>query len=166
MKRLCVSELLNAWTFDALRPMRRKERLRLMAVLRDKAAAREIINVSEEFHKASNNGITRMVTRMRECDSVDEVRELVKGGGGDNPDIQLGIQGRIDDVYRRFDEVLERIIRREEEERRGGGCGMGRAKELLDILLEVAEDDKAELKLARENIKCFILFFPYLSIPR
>ncbi|KAK1260906.1 hypothetical protein QJS04_geneDACA018082 [Acorus gramineus] len=56
-----------------------EERLRLAVVLRDKAAAREIINVSEEFHKASNNEIIRMVTGMREGNGVNEVGELVKG---------------------------------------------------------------------------------------
>ncbi|KAK1300913.1 hypothetical protein QJS10_CPB13g01032 [Acorus calamus] len=69
-------------TLDALRPIRREERLRLAAVLWGKAAARKIINVSEELYKAKNNEIIRMVTGMREGDGVEK-------GGGDNPNIQL-----------------------------------------------------------------------------
>ncbi|KAK1292699.1 Cytochrome P450 93A3 [Acorus calamus] len=168
MKRLCVSELLGARTLDALRPIRQEERLRLVALLRN---ARETINVSEELHKASNNGIIRMVTGMGDGGGVDEVRALVKGVAETIGTLNLsdfvwvlrgvdvrGIKRRIDGVFRRFDEVLERIIGRKEEEwRRGGGGGLGRAKDLLDILLEVAGDEKAEFKLTRENIKGFVL---------
>ncbi|KAK1282643.1 hypothetical protein QJS10_CPB22g00202 [Acorus calamus] len=54
--------------------------LGLAVLLRDKAATREIINMSEELYKASNNGIIRMVTGMREgSGGVDEAREFVKG---------------------------------------------------------------------------------------
>ncbi|KAK1285126.1 Licodione synthase [Acorus calamus] len=66
---------------------------------------------------------------MREGGSVDEARELVKGVEKTIQTFDLldfvwvlrgvdvhGIKGRIDDVYRRFDELSERIIRREEEE--------------------------------------------------
>ncbi|KAK1268257.1 Cytochrome P450 93A3 [Acorus gramineus] len=170
MKRLCVSELLGGRTLDALRPIRRQERLRLVAALDEAAARGTIMNVSEELHKASNNGIIRMVTGMGEGSGVDEARELVKGVAETIGTFNLsdfvwvlrgvdvkGIKGRIDGVFRRFDKVLERIIGRKEEERRGGGDGVGRAKDLLDILLEVAEDDKAEFKLTRENIKGFVL---------
>ncbi|KAK1294982.1 Cytochrome P450 93A3 [Acorus calamus] len=169
MKRLCVSELLGAQTLDALRPIRQEERLRLVALLRD---ARETFNVSEELLKASNNGIIRMVTGMGDGGGVDEVRALVKGVAETVGTLNLsdfvwvlrgvdvrGVKRRIDEVHRRFDEVLERIIGRKEEERRrrGGGGGLGRAKDLLDILLEVAGDEKAEFKLTRENIKGFVL---------
>ncbi|KAK1294981.1 Cytochrome P450 93A3 [Acorus calamus] len=176
MKRLCVSELLGGRTLDALRPIRRQERLRLVAALDEAAARGTIMNVSEELHKASNNGIIRMVTGMGEDGGVDEARELVKGVAETIGTFNLsdfvwvlrgvdvkGIKGRIDGVFKRFDKVLERIIGRKEEERRGGGGGggdgdgVGRAKDLLDILLEVAEDDKAEFRLTRENIKGFVL---------
>ncbi|KAK1324566.1 Licodione synthase [Acorus calamus] len=116
-------------TVDAFCPIQREERLRLVALLRDKTAAREIINVSEKLHKASNNGIIRMVTGMREGGGVDEAKELVKGVVETIQTFNLsdfvwvlrgvdvqGIKGRIDDVYRGFDEILERIIGREEEE--------------------------------------------------
>ncbi|KAK1268256.1 Cytochrome P450 93A2 [Acorus gramineus] len=171
MKKLCVSELLGSRTLDALRPIRRQERLRLVATLNEAAARGTIIDVSEELHKASNNGIIRMVTGMSDGGGVHEVRGLVKGVAETIGTLNLsdfvwvlrgvdvrGIKRRIDEVHRRFDEVLERIIgRKEEERRRGGGGGLGRAKDLLDILLEVAEDEKAEFKLTRENIKGFVL---------
>ncbi|KAK1322625.1 hypothetical protein QJS10_CPA03g01574 [Acorus calamus] len=76
MKRLCVTELLDTWTFVVLRPIRLEEQLRLVAVLWDKTAMREIINMSEKLHKASNNGIISMVTWMREGGSVNEARSL------------------------------------------------------------------------------------------
>ncbi|KAK1308968.1 hypothetical protein QJS10_CPA09g00944 [Acorus calamus] len=103
------------------------ERLRLAVVLWNKAAAREIINVSEELHKASNNEIIMMVTWMREGNGVDEAGELVKGVVETIQTFNLsdfvkvlrgvdvqGIKGRMMMCIGRFDEVLERIMRREE----------------------------------------------------
>ncbi|KAK1294299.1 hypothetical protein QJS10_CPA16g00011 [Acorus calamus] len=86
MKRLYMSELLGTRTLDALRPIRHEDRLRLAAILENKAAAREIINVSEELHKPSNNEIIRMVTGIR--------RRVLRG-----VDVHE-IKGRINDVYR------------------------------------------------------------------
>ncbi|KAK1272084.1 hypothetical protein QJS04_geneDACA019997 [Acorus gramineus] len=109
MKRLCVSELLSAQTLDALHPIRREERLRLVAVLLDKAATREIINVSEELHKASNNEIIRTVTWMREGGGVDEAGELMKGSGGDNPDIQLSRKSCLSSFSQDMDPKLKEV---------------------------------------------------------
>ncbi|KAK1292090.1 Cytochrome P450 93A1 [Acorus calamus] len=177
LKKLCVSELLGSRTLDALRPIRRQERLRLVATLNEAAARGTIIDVAEELQKASNNGIIRMTTGMGEGGGIDglaEVREVAKGVAETigmlnlsdfvwvlrGVDVQ-GLKGRIDDVFRRYDEMLEIVIGKKEEERRrrrgGGSGGVGKAKDLLDILLEVAEDEKAEFKLTRENIKSFIL---------
>ncbi|KAK1292701.1 Cytochrome P450 93A3 [Acorus calamus] len=175
MRRLYASEFLGSRTLDSLRPIRKEERLRLVTALDEAAARGAIMNVGEEIDKANTNGIIRMVTGMGEGGSgdIDEVRKLVRGVAETIGTFNLsdfvwvlrgvdvkGIKGRIDGVFRRFDEVLERIIGRKEEGRRrggGGGSGVGRAKDLLDILLDVAEDEKAEVRPTRENIKASVL---------
>ncbi|KAK1281985.1 Cytochrome P450 93A2 [Acorus calamus] len=114
--------------------------------------------------------VTGMASHGVEGGRVGEARELAKGVaetiGAFNAsdfiwvlngfDVQ-GLKRRIDDVHRRFDALMERIIQRKEEERRTGGGGGERPKDLLDIMLDVLEDDKAEVRLTRENIKGFVL---------
>ncbi|KAK1306384.1 Cytochrome P450 93A2 [Acorus calamus] len=173
VKKLCMSELLGGRTLDALSPIRRQERLRLVEALRDSARRGRELNVSEELNKVTNNVIIRMVTGMAshgvEGGRVGEARELAKGVaetiGAFNAsdfiwvlngfDVQ-GLKRRIDNVHKRFDALMERIIQRKEEERRIGGGGE-RSKDLLDIMLDVLEDDKAEVRLTRENIKGLVL---------
>ncbi|KAJ6968070.1 hypothetical protein NC653_036113 [Populus alba x Populus x berolinensis] len=105
-------------------------------------------------------------------DEADEVRNLVhevaeltgKFNLSDficffkNLDFQ-GFGKRLKEVRRRFDTMTERIIKEHEEVRKikketGEGDSV---KDLLDILLDISEDDRSEMKLTRENIKAFIL---------
>ncbi|TKY53282.1 cytochrome P450 family protein [Spatholobus suberectus] len=70
-----------------------------------------------------------------------------------------GMNKRLREILERFDGMMERVIREHEEERkkrneRGEG---EKIRDLLDILLEIHEDQSAELKLTRENVKAFIL---------
>lgn len=105
---------------------------------------------------------------------VEEVAELTGKfnvsdyiGFCKNWDLQ-GFNKRLDDVHRRFDTMVEKAIKekeaarakarerhtrkaKEEEEEEDAG------KDLLDILLDIHEDEGAEMRLSRENIKAFIL---------
>ncbi|KAA8520263.1 hypothetical protein F0562_014519 [Nyssa sinensis] len=58
------------------------------------------------------------------------------------------------EVTRRYDDLLERILKEHEEERENGER---EDKDLMDILLEVYHDDKAEVKITRTHIKAFFL---------
>ncbi|KAF9597336.1 hypothetical protein IFM89_017239 [Coptis chinensis] len=125
----------------------------------------------------ANNVISRMMMSRRCSDSekeTDEVRSLVHEVAvltktfnlSDyiwlcrNLDLQ-GLKKRFEDLHVRFDNMTEKIMKEHEEVRRSKkkekGEGGERVKDLLDILLDVAEDDKSEMKLSRENIKAFIL---------
>nr|CAD1831341.1 unnamed protein product [Ananas comosus var. bracteatus] len=104
---------------------------------------------------------------------VEEVAELTGKfnvsdyiGFCKNWDLQ-GFNKRLDDVHRRFDTMVEKAIKekeaarakarerqtRKEEEEEEEDAG----KDLLDILLDIYEDEGAEMRLSRENIKAFIL---------
>ncbi|XP_008813456.2 cytochrome P450 93G1-like [Phoenix dactylifera] len=177
VKRLCMSELLGPRTVDLLRPVRRVELLDLLRAVLDKSARREPVDMSSEIIKMTNNEVTRMAASTTSSGAggeTKEARELVKQvaelvgafniadyiGFCKNLDLQ-GLGKRVREVHRRFDALMERIIRGKEEKRRRRkemGCGgEDEVKDLLDILLDVAEDDGAEMKLSRENIKGFIL---------
>ncbi|CBI29911.3 unnamed protein product, partial [Vitis vinifera] len=147
MKKLCMSELLSAG---------------------------EEIDVREELIRVTNNVISTMTMSLRCSDSeneagevkrlVQEVAELTgKFNLSDfiwfckNLDLQ-GFGKRLKEVHERFDSMIEKIMREHEEARKKEmGGGGDAAKDVLDILLDISEDQSSEIKLTRENIKAFIL---------
>ncbi|CAO2188870.1 unnamed protein product [Urochloa humidicola] len=177
MKRLCMSELLGPRTLDLLCPVRDGE---LAALLREAAAAAAVrgggaVNLSSLLIAMANNAIMRMTASAlpdhltetaRHC--AKEVTELV---GSFNiadyiavfrPFDLQGLDRRAHAVHAKFDALLEVLIRKKEEARRSatpaaGEAGDEKAKDLLDILMDAAEDENAEVKLTRENIKAFVL---------
>ncbi|KAL0404961.1 UNVERIFIED_CONTAM: cytochrome [Sesamum radiatum] len=177
MKKLCVSQLLGGQTLDMQQPIRRDEMKYLIDFLLVKAKAGESVNMGSEFTRMANNLISRMVMSQR-CSEDEkealEVRRLVleineltgKFNLSDyiwflkNWDVQ-GILKRLKVLHGRLDVMIEKIIDEHQKERRNlkqrskeGGVV---AKDLLHILLDIAEDESAEKKLTRENIKAFVV---------
>ncbi|KAJ1699885.1 hypothetical protein LUZ63_008397 [Rhynchospora breviuscula] len=168
MKRLCMSELLGSHTVAQLRPVRNAEVRSMLNSILSKAKQNEPVNLSKEIITLTNNEITRMAASTAAGSETEEARELVKQVaeiiGSFNLDDFIGIcrgmdlQGlgkRMRDVHSRFDRLLEGIMRGKEEKKRQGK--QQEVKDLIDILLEVAADENAEIKLTRENIKGFIM---------
>ncbi|KAF9597333.1 hypothetical protein IFM89_017236 [Coptis chinensis] len=171
MKNIVMTELLGGRTLDQLLNVRREEIRRFLMLMLRKSDAEETINVGGELITMANNVISRMMMSRRCSDSekeADEVRSLVHEVAvltgtfnlSDyiwlcrNLDLQ-GLKKRFEDLHVRFDNMAEKIMKEHEEVRRSNK--KGRVKDLLDILLDVAEDDKSEMKLSRKNIKAFIL---------
>ena len=67
-----------------------------------------------------------------------------------------GFDKRLEELHRRFYNMMEGILK-EEGRRKGTETDKERAKDLLDILPDIADDESAEMKLTREIIKAFIL---------
>ncbi|XP_038979780.1 cytochrome P450 93A3-like [Phoenix dactylifera] len=172
MKRLCMSELLGGRTVDQLSPVRRTELHALLRTLLHKARSSNPVDISWELIKMTNNVITRMTASSTTSDT-EEARKLVKQvaelvgvfnlsdyiGIFRNLDLQ-GLNKRINVVHERFDAFMERIIKEKEEirkRRKERGEGDNGVKDLLDIMLDVSEDENADMKLTRENIKGFAL---------
>lgn len=170
MKKLCMSQLLGGQTLDLLQPIRRDERNRLVDFLVNRGG--KPVDIRSELIKMTNNVISRMI--MRERCSGDEneagvVRKLIqetvdltgKFNLSDyvwfckNLDLQ-GFGKRLKEVRERFDRMMEKIIDEHVNGRRKSEEGEV-VKDLLDILLDKAEDESSEIKLTRENIKAFIL---------
>ncbi|KAJ6331971.1 hypothetical protein OIU76_010362 [Salix suchowensis] len=150
LKKICMTELLGGRMLDQLLPVRHEEIRQFLQFLLKKANARESINVGSQLMRLTNNVISRMTMNQRCSDNVDEADE--------NLDLQ-GFGKRLKEVHKKFDAMMERIIKEHEEVRKikketGEGDSM---KDLLDILLDISEDDSSEMKLTRENIKAFIL---------
>ena len=60
------------------------------------------------------------------------------------------------DLTRRYDELLERVLK-DHEVRRSKNGGEREDKDLMDILLDVCHDEKAEVKITRTHIKAFFV---------
>nr|XP_015869779.2 cytochrome P450 93A3-like [Ziziphus jujuba var. spinosa] len=178
MKKLCMSELLGGRTLEQLLPVRLEEIKMFLELMLKKADANEAVDVGGELTRVTNNVISRMVMSQRCSENeneADRVRKLVKEtaeltgkfnlsdyiGFCKNIDLQ-GFRKRLKEVRENFDTMMERIIKEHEEARKkekkinGGGDDHG-VKDLLDILLDIAEDERSEIRLTRENIKAFIL---------
>ncbi|XP_058071332.1 cytochrome P450 93A3-like [Magnolia sinica] len=171
LKKLSVSELFSSRTLQHMLPVRREEIMRLLQVLLKKSEAGNAVDVGSELEKMTNNVISRMMMSGI-CTSTDgeadDVRKVVHEalelmgaanasdyiGFCRNLDLQ-GLRKRSEDAHCRFDRLVERIIKKHEKARKmNGGDG---AKDILDILLDVSEDESAEVKLTRDNIKAFML---------
>lgn len=137
------------------------------------------INVTEELVKLTSNVISHMMLSIRCSENEGEaeaartvIREVTQIFGEfdvsdiiwfcKNLDLQ-GIRKRSEDIQRRYDALLEKIITDREKARRirGGGC---EASDFLDMLLDVMESGKTEVKFTREHLKALILVSS-LSLP-
>ncbi|CAL5039375.1 unnamed protein product [Urochloa decumbens] len=178
MKRACVHELLAGRTLDRLRHVRRQEVARLVASLSGGGAG-AAVDVDAALMGLTGDIVSRMVMSRRwtgeEDGDTEEMRAVVAEtaeltgtfnlqdyiGVFEHWDVQ-GIGKRVDAVHRRFDAMMERILTAREAERRqrrreeedGGKVG---AKDLLDMLFDMHEDEAAEMPLTRDNIKAFML---------
>lgn len=176
MKKLCMTKLLGLQTLEKFVPVMREERHLFLQTLLGKAEAGETVDVKGEIMRLTNNLVTRILLRHR-CsgneDDASEVREFMKEivqlvGSFNLADFiwfckNLDLQGfkkRVKEARGRFDTMMERIMKAHEEERRkkrDPNNGGDTVNDLLDILLDIIEDEKEEMRLTRENVKAIIL---------
>ncbi|XVF30098.1 hypothetical protein REPUB_Repub16aG0027600 [Reevesia pubescens] len=132
IKKLSTFELLGNRTLGQFLPVRTKELHHFISFLLEKSKAGETVNVTQELLKLTNNVISQMMLSMR-CsgtgNQADGVRTLVREvteifGEFNVSDIiwfckNLDLQGfrkRFEDTHRRYDALLESIIRDREED--------------------------------------------------
>ncbi|WVZ83077.1 hypothetical protein U9M48_030257 [Paspalum notatum var. saurae] len=188
MKRLCMAELLGPRTVEQLRPVRRAGAVAMLRGVVAAAARGEAVDLTRELIRLSNTSIIRMVASTVPGSVADEAQLLVKAVaelvGAFNVDDYLavcrgwdlqGLGRRAAGVHRRFDALLEEMLRHKEQarearrllmmssttvagdDRKKETAAAAAHKDLLDILMDKAEDETAEVKLTRDNIKAFII---------
>ncbi|KAH6822016.1 hypothetical protein C2S53_014486 [Perilla frutescens var. hirtella] len=177
IKKLCTYELLGARNLAHFQPIRTLEVKSFLQILMRKGESGESFNVTEELVKLTSNVISHMMLSIRCSETESEaeaartvIREVTQIFGEfdvsdiiwlcKNFDFQ-GIRKRSEDIQRRYDALLEKIITDREKQRRthGGGGGGGEAKDFLDMFLDIMESGKAEVKFTREHLKALILDF-------
>ncbi|KAK1313368.1 Cytochrome P450 93A3 [Acorus calamus] len=171
MKKLCMSELLNGRMLDNFGPVRHEERVSMIKCLLEKSEANEEVDLRGELMKLSYNVITRMMMSRRGTDAgggdISDVREIVEESERITGMFNLedfvwfckgldlqGLKKEAKDVHERFDRIIEGVLKEKEMERREGK-GRERMKDLFDVLMDVSEDENAEVKLTRDDIKGF-----------
>ncbi|TVU08168.1 hypothetical protein EJB05_41559, partial [Eragrostis curvula] len=180
MKRACVHELLAGRTLDRLRHVRREEVARLVASLSsasDEGATR-VVDVNAALMGLTGDIVSRMVMSRRwtgDDNDTEEMRSVVAQtaeltgtfnlqdyiGLFKHWDVQ-GLGKRVDEVHRKFDVMMERILTARDADRRqrrkeDGGGGEGGDRDVLDMLFNMHEDEAAEMRLTRDNIKAFMM---------
>ncbi|KAG5223512.1 cytochrome P450 family protein [Salix suchowensis] len=162
IKKMSTFEFLGNRALNQFLPIRRKE-------LRH-------VNVTEELLKLSSNIISQIILSLR-CSGTDNeaegvrtlVREVTQMFGEFNVsdffwfcrnlDFQ-GYRRKFEDVHRRYDALVEKIITNREIERKNKSTGGEyKARDLLDMMLDAMEDKSSEVELTRENIKALVLDF-------
>eukprot|EP01018_Ginkgo_biloba_P031776 Gb_10323 [translate_table: standard] len=168
MRKICMMELLSGRQLENFLPIRREELVLFMQSILQSSAQGKAIDVGSELISMANNIISRMAMSTR-CSGTNmdahECRNLVKDVAlltgkfnlGDfisvckNLDLQ-GYERQMKAVHIRFDNLMEKILDQHTEDNRHG-----QPKDLIDILFSIAQDEQAEMKLSRDNIKAFIL---------
>ncbi|KAJ6380172.1 hypothetical protein OIU76_016764 [Salix suchowensis] len=167
-------EFLGNRALNQFLPIRRKELREFLGVLHDKSKVCDSVNVTEELLKLSSNIISQIILSLR-CSGTDNeaegvrtlVREVTQMFGEFNVsdffwfcrnlDFQ-GYRRKFEDVHRRYDALVEKIITNREIERKNKSSGGEyKARDLLDMMLDAMEDKSSEVELTRENIKALVL---------
>nr|AAF04115.1 flavone synthase II [Callistephus chinensis] len=175
IKKTSIVELLGNQNLSNFLPIRTQEVHELLQTLMVKSKKNESVNLSEELLKLTNNVICQMMMSIRcsgtnnEADEAKNlVREVTKIFGEfnisdficlfKNIDLQ-GFKKRYVDTHTRYNALLEKMIFEREEKRKQKKSEDGKGKDFLDILLDVLEDENAEIKITRDHIKALILDF-------
>nr|QWK52261.1 cytochrome P450 93D1 [Isatis tinctoria] len=171
MKRICMMELFSSRALDSFVSVRSEELRKLLIRVLKKAEAEESVNLGEQLKELTSSIITRMMFRESQSDRdgfgkkeevIKMVVELNELAGFFNVsetfwflrrlDLQ-GLKKRLKNARDKYDVIIERIMKEHESRK----TKEARARNMLDILLDIYEDKNAEMKLTRENIKAFIM---------
>ncbi|VVA20774.1 PREDICTED: cytochrome P450 [Prunus dulcis] len=181
IKKLTVNELLGNRSINNLVSIRTQEYLRLLRFLAKKAESGEAVNLTEEFPKLWNNVTVQMIVGNRGLSAegraarAEEAGVVVRQATRLFGEVSLcdffwvckkldlrGFVKRIEETHRRFDVLVEKVIREREELRKKermeehGGEKEEEVKDFLDTLLDLLEDGSAEVEFTRIHLKALI----------
>uniref|UniRef100_A0A2N9GCJ7 Cytochrome P450 n=1 Tax=Fagus sylvatica TaxID=28930 RepID=A0A2N9GCJ7_FAGSY len=167
IKQLCMSELLSTQQVEQSRDVRHEEIVCFLLKALESAKKQHVFDVGAELMKLTNNSTCKLTMSMRcseEHDEAERIRQLVKESMEVGEKIVLGdvfgplkilafwlygkkaINGTL-----KYDAILEKVLKQHEE------SPQKENKDLMDILLKVYHDDKAEFKINRTHLKAFLL---------
>lgn len=184
IRKLTMNDLLSSRNVNSFASLRSRELRRFLRLLAEKSERNEAANVSAELQKLSFSVIAQMVLgsdgtanagmdRGRAEEARTVVREVTRIFGELNlSDFfwvlkRLDFQGygkRIEDIFRRYDGLIEAILGEREELRRNRNKeeekeGVVKCRNLMDILLDHLEDqkDNENVEFTRLHVKGLIM---------
>lgn len=172
MKKLCMTRLFAGPQLDRFSHIRKEETSRLLESLWERSVEREACDMSTELTTLTNNILCRMAMSKR-CSTnpnqAKEIREIVSNMMACGAKLSFaevhgplkhfdlfGNGKRLRTALRRFDTLVEQIIKEYEDGARGSSPD-NMEKDVMDILLETCRDPNAEITLTRDQIKHFFL---------
>ncbi|OMO70128.1 Cytochrome P450 [Corchorus olitorius] len=167
MKKLCMSQLLGNRTLDGHHRVRREEMKQFAKIMQEKAETGEAVDIGAELVRLTNNITLKMLLSRYEEEEGSQLQKLVTEMNDLVTTVNLsdyfwfckslgllGFRKRLKDARDRYDILMDKFIL-EHKEARKNAAGNGRIKDLLDILIDISEDENAEMKFTRDNIKAF-----------
>jgi hypothetical protein len=167
MKQLCMSELLSTRQLEKSRDVRHEEIVRFLLKALESAKKQHVFDVGAELMKLTNNSTCRLTMSMRcseEHDKAERITQLLKESIEVSTKIILGdvfgplrilafwLYGKkAININLKYDAILERVLKQHEESPEKEN------EDLMDILLKVYQDDKAEFKINRIHLKAFFM---------
>ncbi|XP_060189286.1 3,9-dihydroxypterocarpan 6A-monooxygenase-like [Lycium barbarum] len=170
LKKICMMEILSAQQICKFADVRKEEMMKLLEFFVRCSEQGEACDVGIQLMAMTNNLICRLIMSTRTSTNVNEsaeIREIAKGIGllagqlglGEvfgplkKYDL-LGAGKKAKALLLKFDKFMDGIIKKHEDQRRAGRKDR---KDMMDILLEIADDENAEIKLTRNCIKGLFL---------
>lgn len=167
-----MNELLSSRCVGNFLPFRTEEYRRFFRFLAAKSESVEAVNLSLELRKLTNRLASKMILGVDVEDMLEEIRTAILDtghvvGGFNLADFfwfckGFDLQGfgkKIEYVNARNESLFEKIICEREDLRKKykEDDKEIKLKSLLDVLLDVSEDENAEIKITRLHIKALLL---------
>ncbi|OMO70113.1 Cytochrome P450 [Corchorus olitorius] len=165
MRKFSMTQVLGTRSLDRLHPLKREEIKRFIKILQEKSEAAEAVDIGAELVRLTNNITLRMLLSRYEDEEANELLKIVAEMTGIITKVNLsdyfwfckslgllGFRRRLKDVRDRFDILVDKFILEHKEARKKDG----RIEDVLDILIDISEDENAEMKLTNDNIKALI----------
>lgn len=172
-RKMCLMELFSARRLESLEYIRKEEMKLLLRGLYDSAGS--CITLKDHLSNISLNVISRMVLGKKYTEESEEGEEIVSPKefkemldelfflngvldiGDSIPWLSfLDLQGyikRMKALSKKFDRFLEHVLDEHNERRKRVENYV--AKDMVDVLLQLAEDSALDVKLERHGVKAF-----------
>ncbi|WOL11320.1 hypothetical protein Cni_G20082 [Canna indica] len=175
VRKLCILELLSARRVESFAPARAAE-VEVMLARLTAASGREV-NLSKVLGMYANGVLCRAAFGREFVEGGDYEKhgfesmlheyQVLLGGfslGDFIPSLEwlnavTGLKRRLEKTFRRFDEFFDQILEDHTERRRRrkeGGVDE-EAKDLVDVMLDLQENETSEMPLTIDNVKAVIL---------
>ncbi|ONK66089.1 uncharacterized protein A4U43_C06F4040 [Asparagus officinalis] len=165
---MCLMELFSAKRLDSYEYIRVHELRGLIRDLFTKSSSRESLTIKDFLSTLSLSVISRMVLGKKyHLGDEEEFKRMLDELFLLNGVFNLGdwipwmerldVQGyvrRMKVLSKKFDKFLEHVLDEHNERRREEGEGFV-AKDMVDVLLQIADDPGLDVKISRDGVKAF-----------